>query len=99
MSLRALASVCLLLPLCGCFVFDEIDKSQKMMGKAPAAEPKPAARASQPEKEKPANWWEKASSLTPGEGDASIVRCRIRGKLEYMREPDCLTRGGHPARG
>lgn len=97
MRLRALGLALLLVPLCGCFVFDELDKSEQMIGKQPEAVPQPAGAA--PGEAKPPNWWEKASTLAPGEGDASIVGCRLGGQLQFMREADCLTRGGRPRRG
>lgn len=99
MRLRALALVLLLAPLGGCFVFDEIDNSKKMMSKQPEAKAQAGAAGTAAAAEKPPNWWEKASSLTPGEGDASIVGCRLEGRLQFMREADCLTRGGRPRRG
>ena len=95
---RALALAGLLLPLAGCFVFDEIDKGRESMGKPPAAEKQAAAAAAGAKKagEKAPSWWEKAGTLAPGEGDASIVSCALRGSVQFMREADCLTRGGKP---
>ena len=99
MRLRVLAAPLLLVPLCGCFVFDELDASEKLMGVKKESEAQEAEKAAAKAGEKPANWWEKASALTPEERDASIVGCKLGGKLQFMREVDCRTRGGRPQRG
>jgi hypothetical protein len=100
MRIRALTLLALALQLQGCFVFDEIDKGQAMMSKPSAAKEKEAAVKAKAEAgEKAPSWWEKAGTLAPGEGDATIVGCRLSGKLQFMREADCLTRGGRPQRG
>ncbi len=98
MRFRALALALLLAPLGGCFVFDEIDSAGQPAGKTAAADAQRPAQAGANAAARP-SWWEKASSLDPAGRDASVVSCRLPGGVQYMREADCLTRGGRPSRG
>jgi hypothetical protein len=86
----------------GCFVFDELDKSDKLMRKTSASAQKQAgaakSNANSQTAEKAPSWWEGATTFAPGEGDESIVGCQLSGSIQFMRESDCLTRGGRPQR-
>ena len=69
---------------------------------APAAAGKPKAGApAKTADAKPAAphgdaWWRTASSVTSEESDASIAKCAVGGKTEFMQRDDCLARGGKP---
>lgn len=39
-------------------------------------------------------WWREARSLGSSDKDESIVRCLIRGRVQFMRIDDCQVRGG-----
>lgn len=107
--LRVLLVGLLALLLSGCFVLDELDEGQRLMdqhaGKgvkkeeeAAAAEPTaPAGGSGGAKAFDPSRWWKSARSLGPEKKDKSIVRCELPGGSQFMREPDCLMRGGRPA--
>jgi len=42
-------------------------------------------------------WWERATSLAPGEMESSIVSCRLREGTQFMSKDDCLSQGGVPS--
>jgi hypothetical protein len=82
--------------------WDELTESGiRKAGAAPAGEGQAAgagkAGAAGPAAPRP-NWWAGARSLSREDADASIVGCRIGGSLQFMRETDCLARGGEPGR-
>ena len=39
-------------------------------------------------------WWKEARTLISSDKDESIVRCRIRGRDQFMRIDECQVRGG-----
>ena len=109
MRRRLSALVCVLLltaPLCGCWVFDEIDSGQKWMADHSAkredavpqdakAEGKPAPTGS------PLAAYEKAQAeggktrtFTPGQVSEDIVACKLGGKTQFMKREHCAARGG-----
>ena len=109
MRLIALALVAQLAS--GCFVFDELDKGEKLMdensGKLQAkkkAEEAAAAAKAAPGKaanpnEKKKSWWETARSISAEDKaptDDPHVRCKVGGKELFMVQSDCVTQGGHP---
>lgn len=86
----------------GCSVMDELDKANAEMHRN---DPKPdkteVAGGGSGEKsalalakEKSAEWWKKTTTFTKGELDDSVVRCRLDGRVLFMRRDDCTTRGG-----
>lgn len=91
----------------GCFVLDELDQGQAILdqhsprGKE-KAEPAPEPVAPRPVDDGPgvgerlSEWWRSAleEGPTPSDPNDGIVRCTIRGKLNFTRESDCQARGG-----
>ena len=82
-------------------VLDEMDKASAKMPNSPAkaakAEPEKAAPdAPNPLVAQSKEWWSTATSFSTKNVDASIVRCRLRGRVNFMSKDDCLGRGGSP---
>src|SRR5262245_60995060 len=92
----------------GCFVFDEIDKGQKIMDKHSGRGAKHAAADAEPaaeeaEEEAPGliariqGFWEEARAEEEPErsADDSIITCEFSGGgTTFTYESDCLSRGG-----
>jgi predicted cobalt transporter CbtA len=100
---RSLFAALFALAATGCFVFDEIDNAGTFEKASPpgakaAAAPKPGAApanaAAKPAAPSGDAWWKTASSITSEEGDTSIARCAVSGRIEFMERDDCLARGG-----
>lgn len=85
---------------------DEIDKASAKMpaksakatatAKAKAESEKAAADAPNPLVEQSKEWWSNATSFSSKNVNASIVRCRLPGGVNFMSKDDCLGRGGAP---
>jgi hypothetical protein len=93
----------------GCFVFDEIDKGEKLMeensGALQQKAKEEAAAKAGPKKGQPAegekkkSWWETARTISAAdkpETDDPHIRCRIEGKERFMVQSDCVSQGGRP---
>jgi hypothetical protein len=95
----------------GCFVFDEIDKGDKLMEQnsgtlqqkkaeaATAAASGGAKAAGGAEGEKKKGWWETARTISAADkapSDDPHVRCSLGGKERFMVQSDCLSQGGRP---
>lgn len=93
----------------GCFVFDELDKGNKILDEhsptrnaAAKKKQEEAAKAAAPAKAEDPNapkksWWERARTISAADkpqSDDPHVRCQLRGKERYMTQSDCLTQGG-----
>lgn len=110
MRLRLLALALVAMLASGCFVFEELEKGDKILdAHSPTrsaaakkkAEEEAAAAGKQPADagEKKKNWWETARTLSSAEKKPSEdphVRCRLDGKERFMLQSDCLTQGGKP---
>lgn len=75
-------------------IMDEIDSAHELVGVSEKEEPKTAAKADEPAKK--GIDWTVSRSINTGEVDESIVSCKLGGSTQFMREVDCLTRGGKP---
>jgi hypothetical protein len=95
--MRALL-LALALSLGGCFAFDEIDTNMKDWEHHHAPEPEaPEPAAGAPGARDPGSaWWQQARSVSSGESEADLVRCRLPEGESYMRRSDCESRGGSP---
>jgi hypothetical protein len=98
-----MARVIVLLLACvfasGCFVFDELDKSEKIMDDLSPAKPAAAPAENAPAAQGGAGWWTNAKSLSglpAGDGESQVVACAIGKTTKFMRKGDCLSQGGHP---
>ena len=92
----------------GCMVLDEVDAAAAKMPGTKKADAKDdasdqevsvtsaAARTKQALLEESKRWWDQATSLAPGDVESSIVRCQVRGEMQFMSKDDCLSRGGTP---
>ena len=106
--LAPLALAALLALSTGCFVFDEIDKGQKIMeqhsgrGAHPPADAEPAVDEGSGEDEGQgllarlqAFWEERRAGSEPERSpDDEIVTCELGGDTTFTYESDCLSRGG-----
>jgi hypothetical protein len=92
----------------GCMVMDEVDSAAAKMparkGKAREevatesnAAVEPVAQRTSALLEQSKQWWDRATSLAPGEMESSIVRCRLREGTHFMSRDDCLSQGGQPS--
>lgn len=111
LRLRLLALALVAQLASGCFVFDELDKGNKIMeensGKlqqkkaAEAAAAKAGTKPGAPaEGEKKKSWWETARTISPEDKaptDDPHVRCKLEGKERFMLQSDCVTQGGRPS--
>jgi hypothetical protein len=98
-----MARVIVLLLACvfasGCFVFDEIDKGQKILEAHSPDKPAAAPAENAPAAQGGAGWWANAKALSgspAGDGDSQVVSCAIGKTTKFMRKGDCLSQGGHP---
>jgi len=85
----------------GCSWEDLTESGIRKTQPRPAAPAQPAGpggpQAAAPAGTRP-NGWADARSLSPEDADASIVSCRVGRSVKFMREADCLARGGSTAR-
>jgi hypothetical protein len=109
MGRLALAAGALFL-LSGCFLFEELDKAEKLMdahtragrtrraaAEAPAeAGPAPAPDAGPGILERVGGWWETATTPAPPPEDPNnvLVRCAMGGSTRFTRRFDCQSQGG-----
>jgi hypothetical protein len=101
MKLRALSLLVICALASGCFVFDELDKGNKILDQNfssnKPAEPAPAQKA--PAAQAGAGWWANARSLNDTPSDAGsdpAVACTVGKSTRFMRKSDCLSQGGRP---
>jgi hypothetical protein len=88
----------------GCFVFDELDKGNKILDQnfSKAAEKAPAQSAPAETGSAPqagGGWWANAKSLNgppTSDGKNAVVSCTVGKTTKFMRKDDCLSQGGHP---
>ena len=101
-----LLSVLVLVGASGCMVADELDKAAALMpdstkkGKVEeeVAGPDAAAARADALLRESKQWWDRATSIAPGQLESSIVSCRIAGATQFMSRDDCLSQGGVPGR-
>ena len=110
LRLRILALALVAQLASGCFVFDEIDKGNKLMeensGKLQQKQKEEAAAATAAAKggttgegEKKKSWWETARTISAADKaptDDPHVRCSLGGKERFMVQSDCVSQGGRP---
>jgi hypothetical protein len=106
--LRLFVVAMLAAALSGCWVLDELDDGNKKMDlymkKKPEAEaPSAAPVASLPtgKRQRVGEYFasqKNPKTFTPGTVSGEIVRCKIGGATQFMKQTDCVNRGGSPAR-
>ena len=92
----------------GCWVMDELDAGSKKMDRFTKKGPEAAAEAPAEEPSAPALGGKpprigeyfasqkNARTLTPGQISGDIVSCKLGGSTQFMKQPECLSRGGVP---
>lgn len=101
-NLRVLGFVLLTAALSGCWVLDELDEGNKKMdlytAKKPEAAPAEEVRAA-PKGPRAADYFasqKNARTLTPGTVSSGIVSCKLKSGTQFMKQEDCINRGGVP---
>jgi hypothetical protein len=105
MRIRVLGMALLAASLSGCWVLDELDEGNKkiemytskgMAVEAEEPEPLPAGKR-QRIGEYFANQ-KNARTLTPGQLSSDIVSCKLASGTQFMKQTECISRGGVPKR-
>ena len=104
MRIRVLGVALLAASLSGCWVLDELDEGNKkiemytskggMAVEEEEPEPVPSGKR-QRIGEYFANQ-KNARTLTPGQLSGDIVSCRLASGTQFMKQSECLSRGGVP---
>ncbi len=81
----------------GCFVAEELDGGAKPAGPASSRTTEESeselASAGRETLDAVGEWWDEVGSAEPDPEDG-IVRCSMRGSIQYTRESTCRTSGG-----
>ena len=84
----------------GCFVFDELDKGEKILEEMsptkPAAAPAEQRSRGAGGRRAGGRTRSRSSGRPTGEGENPVVSCTIGKATKFMRRGDCLSQGGHP---
>jgi hypothetical protein len=104
MRIRAFAVAVLAVALSGCGIFDELAEGNKKMDlymkKKPGSEESGDAPAAPAGKRMRASEYfasqKNARTLTPGTVSSDIVSCKLSGGTQFMKESECVSRGGKP---
>ncbi len=103
MRMRIFGVALLAVALSGCWVFDELSEGNKKMDmymkKKPDAEAD-AAVAGRPRAPRATEYFanqKNARTLTPGTVSTDIVGCKLKSGTQFMKETDCVNRGGVPS--
>jgi hypothetical protein len=105
MRIRVLGMAFLAAALSGCWVLDELDEGNKKIemytskgGMAVEPEEEPVALPSG-KRQRIGEYFanqKNARTLTPGQMSSDIVSCRLDGGTQFMKQAECLSRGGVP---
>jgi hypothetical protein len=105
MRIRVLGMALLAASLSGCWVLDELDEGSKKIdrytSKGMAVEEEEPAPAPAPggKRQRLGEYFasqKNARTLTPGERSSDIVSCKVDGGTQFMKQAECLSRGGVP---
>ena len=104
MRIRVLGMALLAAALSGCWVFDELEEGNKKIemytskGMAVEPEEEPVAAPSG-KRQRLGDYFanqKNARTLTPGQLSSDIVSCKLDGGTQFMKQAECLSRGGVP---
>jgi hypothetical protein len=104
MRIRVLGTALLAASLSGCWVLDELDEGSKKIeryaGKGGmAVEKEEPAPVPSGKRQRLGDYFasqKNARTLTPGERSSDIVSCKVDGGTQFMKQAECLSRGGVP---
>ena len=103
MRIRVLGVALLAASLSGCWVLDELDAGSKKIdmftSKGMAveeAEPEPMPSGSRQRIGEYFASQKNARTLTPGQLSSDIVSCKLSSGTQFMKQAECLSRGGVP---
>jgi hypothetical protein len=102
MRIRVLCVALLASSLSGCWVLNELDEGSKKIDqftkKRPAEEVEPEPVPSG-KRQRVADYFanqKNARTLTPGQMSSEIVSCKLSNGTQFMKQQECLSRGGVP---
>ena len=102
-NLRVLGFALLAAALSGCWVLDELDEGNKKMDLFMAKKPGDEAPAEEapaaPKGPRAADYFanqKNARTFTPGTTSTEIVSCKLKSGTQFMKQEDCINRGGVP---
>lgn len=105
MRIRVLGVTLLAAALSGCWVFDELEEGNRKidlytskggMAVEPEEDPVPVPSGKRKRLGDYFASQKNARTLTPGERSADIVSCKLDGATQFMKQAECLSRGGVP---
>jgi hypothetical protein len=104
MRIRVLGVALLASALSGCWVLDELDEGNRKLdlytgkGMAVEREEEPAA-PTRGGRQRIGDYFasqKNARTLTPGQVSGEIVSCKLGGGTQFMKQSECVSRGGVP---
>ena len=103
MRLRSLGIALLAAALSGCWVIDELDEGSAKIDKysargTKAAEPEPEPLPSG-KRQRVGEYFanqKNTRTFTPGSVSTGIVSCKLKGSTQFMKQEECINRGGVP---
>jgi hypothetical protein len=106
MRMSGVALLALAVALAGCGILDELEEGNKKMDlymktKPSAEEPEDAPIASGGKKQRVGEYFasqKNPKTFTPGTLSSEIVRCKLKSGTQFMKQTECVSRGGTPGR-
>jgi hypothetical protein len=106
MRLRIFSVALLAVVLAGCGLLDELEEGDKKMDlymkKSPGAEePDGAAPARGGKRQRVGEYFasqKNPKTFTPGTVSNEIVSCKLKSGTQFMKQTECVSRGGVPGR-
>jgi len=104
MRMRSFGVVLLAVALAGCGILDELEEGDKKMDlymkKKPSAEESDAAPSGPGRKRQRVGEYfanqKNPKTFTPGSVSSDIVSCKLKSGAQFMKQTDCVSRGGVP---
>ena len=102
MRMRVVGVAFLAVALSGCWVLDELDAGSKKIDMYTAKKPEPPPEEVAPAPRKGPRVGEyfanqkNARTFTKGQLSGDIVSCKLKGSTQFMKQTECVNRGGVP---
>jgi len=106
MRMRIFGVALLAVALAGCGIFDELNEGNKKMDlymkkKPGTEEPGDAPSAPGGKRQRVGEYFasqKNPKTFTPGTVSTEIVSCKLKNGTQFMKQTDCVSRGGVPGR-
>jgi len=106
MRMRIFGVALLAAALAGCGVLDELEEGNKKMDlymkkKPNAEEPGDAPYVPSGKRQRVGEYFasqKNPKTFTPGTVSTEIVRCKLKSGTQFMKQTECVSRGGVPGR-